>query len=69
MLAMDIQHRGEARFSSNTQNAARDRESTQLRKAKLSLSVTVVEMFFYTFFTAFICLRAFKYFYILYIFL
>lgn len=46
MLALDIQHRGEARFSSNTQHAARDRESTQLRKAKLSLSVTVVEMFF-----------------------
>lgn len=67
---MDIQHRGEARFSSNTQHAARDRESTQLRKAKLSLSVTVVEMFFlHIFFTAFICLRAFKYFYILYIFL
>lgn len=59
MLAMDIQHRGEARFSSNTQNAARDRESTQLRKAKLSLSVTVVEMFFYTFFYSFYMLKSF----------
>lgn len=56
---MDIQHRGEARFSSNTQHAARDRESTQLRKAKLSLSVTVVEMFFYTFFYSFYMLKSF----------